>query len=355
MTAEEILLNCEKHFSFISNEIDSIINYVKKLLENCKKINNSDFYENKIDELIKKLIYEKEDFKNSTINRKLEKDTHIAIETYNEIQKLAERKRDLLVELKFQAFALKNDIVQKEQELIFKSLNINKDYGLKDLENTLINSQNDDYKKVKIQNYFANKKEILVNKSHEQIIELVNQELNTSETNEDILRKELVSNAIDLYKNDKESLDILKEEINKLQTNNVQDLKKVFKDFLYKAEKETIRRDNINKIVEAIKSIGYFVDENNIRKIKEKNIVLIHAVKEDGKSADFAVKFDGSIIYNWEGFENHEHDEDAKAFLEKLRGFNIKHSEEYKKVYRKPDFDKVERTKLIIKKQKKGS
>ncbi|WP_144416419.1 hypothetical protein [Spiroplasma litorale] len=357
MTAEEILLNCEKHFSFIANEIDALILYIKKLLENCKNIDNSNFYEEKIKKLIEKLIEEKESFRKNTIDRKMDKDTHVAIETYNEIQKYAERKRETLAELKFEAFALKSDIVKKEQEMILQSLNISGSENLESLEKELINSYNDDLSKVRIKNIFENKKELLINKNKNEIVLLIKQELTKQDDLNTFLKKEIISNAIELYKNDSETINLIKEEINNnLNDNSSYDkIKDTLKNFLKKAEAETIRRDNINKIIKAITEIGYTVNENNIRKIKEKNIVIIHAVKEDGKSADFAIKFDGSIIYNWEGFENHDHDEDANLFLEKLRSFDLLHSKEFKKVYREPKFIEERKNKLktnVLKKEK---
>ncbi|ASP28666.1 hypothetical protein SCORR_v1c08940 [Spiroplasma corruscae] len=355
MTAEEILLNCEKHFSFIATEIESLIVYIKNLLANCKRIDNSKFYEDKILSLIDKLVKQKEDFKKNTIDREMNKDTHIAIETYNEIQKYAEGTRDLLAELKLEAFSLKRDIVSKEQDMIFQSLNINKLNNLKELEHKLMISYEQDTDKLFIKNFFEDKKEVLINLNNEEVISLLKKSMVQENDYSKVIEKEIISSAIEIYKNDIETINILKEEMkNVLEKSNSRDtLLRFYKNFLKRAENESIRRDNITKIIKAVTDIGYIVNENDIRKIKEKNIVVIHATNKDGKTADFAVKFDGSLIYNWEGFEEHEHDEDAKAFLKKLREYNILHSDEYKKVYREPNFIKEAKLKVKQKQDKK--
>ncbi|WP_342258604.1 hypothetical protein [Spiroplasma endosymbiont of Dioctria linearis] len=360
MSAEEILINCEKQFSFIKKDIDVLIEYIIELISHCEQIDNSGFYKKEIEKLLEELKKEEKDLARNTYERDLSTNTHVAIETYHEIQRYAERKRDTLAEFKVQVVSLKRDVLIKEQENILKVFTKDNFRDLISFKNELISKYKNEKDKLFIKEMFEKNQHRLINKKPEEIINLITEELKQFKTSNRVMSKEIVKNSIQLYKEDSDLLTAIKEQANKLislkETKNYQkDIKDYFISSSKLAEQEAIRKDNVIKIVKSIREVGYIVKEENIRKIKEKNLILIHGEKLTGETADFVVKLDGSFVYNWEGFEGHEHDADAQAFLNKLKEFNLHSSKEFNKQYREPKYIAKNKQNINNKKNKNSS
>ncbi|QBQ07375.1 hypothetical protein SGLAD_v1c01760 [Spiroplasma gladiatoris] len=356
MTAEEVLLNCKKQFDFINTEINTLLKYIQELILECKDIDNSNFFLEQFKELEKKVKYELEDFKKAQdYVDEVQEDTHVKTERYHEIQRFAERKRNSLADFKAEVLALRKDIVKKEQNTIAKKLNDSLFKNYEDLKISLIQQQKDVDTKTLVKNYFENNEEILKNKNHDQIVEIINNYIINEKQDVTVLAKEVISNTIKEYKEDNDILNSFKNDALELlkdlnQDNFFKKIKRFYSNSLKNIENEIVRKDNVKKIIQAIEDIGYHVNENNVRKIEEKNLIIIHAQKETGESADFAVKLDGSIVYNYEGFEGHEHDVDANDFLNKLKEYGINSSEAFNKQYREPKY--VAKHKELIKNKK---
>ncbi|AGR41847.1 hypothetical protein [Spiroplasma diminutum] len=352
MTAEEILINCEKQFSFIKKDIDVLIKYIKELLVHCNQIDNSGFYQNQINELLEKINKEQIDLAQNTYERELSSDTHVAIETYHEIQRYAERKRESIADFKAQVYSFKRDVLIKEQENILKSLDKNSFDDLEIVRNDLIAKYKDDEDKILIRNIFDQNHHYLINFRGEKLYNFIFEKLKHIKASNKSISKEIIAKSIDLYSEDRDLVEAIRDEsqlfMNLDNNGNFQEnAKQYFIKSSKLAEQEAVRKDNVIKIVKAIREVGYVVNEENIRRIQEKNMILIHGEKLTGETADFAVKLDGSFVYNWEGFEGHEHDEDAQAFLNKLKEFNLHSSDEFNKQYREPKY--IAKNKQIFK------
>ncbi|AHI52522.1 hypothetical protein [Spiroplasma culicicola] len=359
MSAEEILLNCKKQFEFIKTDINTLLAYIQELLEECHQIDNSNFYTEKLESLIKKVKDEILDLqKADDYAKEVEGQTHVATERYHEIQRYAERKRELIAEFKAEVFALKKDITVKEQDAMVKNLNDSLYNSFDDLKREIINFYETVDDRTIIQNYFNEFETVLRNKDKSQLLEIVANHLNEQKQSTKFITKQMINSSIQLYDNDKDVVNAIKDDAKVFLTeSNDSNLFDQAKQFFIKASKsaenEAIRKDNVIKIVNAIRAVGYIVDENNIRKLEEKNLILIHGEKVTGETADFAVRLDGSFVYNYEGFEGHEHDVDADAFLQKLREQGIQSSEEFNKQYREPKY--IAKNKAIINNKKTNS
>ncbi|QGS51603.1 hypothetical protein [Spiroplasma tabanidicola] len=359
MTAEEVLFNCKKQFDFIKTDIDTLLRYVKELLEQCRDIDNSSFFVEQFKEIEKVIKNEIEDLKISEeYVKEVETETHIAIERYHEIQRFAEQKRDKIAEIKARVLGLRKDVVKKEQETIAKNLYSSVYESFEQLKNILINSQKNIDDKTIMLNYLNDNEAVLKNFSKENIINKANSYISAQKESIKYLSKQVVNDIERNYSYDNDLIEAIEKEkieyLNNLNEDNFIKNSKIFFSKVSKnIENESIRKDNVIKIINAIQATGYLVDENDIKKIKEKNLVLIHAVKETGESADFAVRLDGSFLYNYEGFEGHEHDADADAFLKKMREQGITSWEAFNKQYREPKY--VSKNSAIINSKKKSS
>ncbi|AGR40855.1 transcriptional regulator [Spiroplasma taiwanense] len=343
MSAEEILINCEKQFSFLKKDIEVLISYINELLAQCKKIDNSNFFQQQINYFLEKLKIENKELIENAFEKEISSDVHVEIEKYHEIQRFAEKKRNNITDLKTKIFLLKSDIIKKEQMQIKKSLEKNYFSNILDLKKQLIMNYKDDQDKLFIKKLFEDKEHLFINKKKDKILSYIFIELEKYKTSNKIIFEEIISNSIELYKDDQDVFAIVKNEMKLLSENkDNENINEIISKYLYNssklAEQEVIRKDNVLKIVNAIRKVGYIVNPNNIRKIKQKNLIIIHGEKITGETADFAVRHDGSFIYNWEGFEGRQHDEDAKAFIKKLKDFNIHASNEFNKQYREPKY-----------------
>ncbi|AUB31202.1 hypothetical protein [Spiroplasma floricola] len=352
MTAEEILVNCEKQFNFIKKDIDFLIKYINQLIDECKQIDSSGYFKKQIEQILEELTKEQMDLAKNTYEREVSSNTHVAIETYNEIQRYAERKREVIADFKAKVFCFKKDVLEKEQENLLKALDKNVFEDIENLKNSLIAKYSNSEDKLYIKRLFEQNQHTLINKKDNELYDFVLQNLKKYKASNSSIVKEVVSSSIDLYKDDQDIVNSIKQDAKEFMSLiNLINLQGNIKDYFLKssktAEQEAVRKDNVIKIVKAIREVGYIVNEDNIRKLAEKNLVLIHGEKLSGETADFAVRLDGSFVYNWEGFEDHKHDVDAQNFLNKLKEFNLHSSDEFKKQYREPKY--IAKNKKIIK------
>ncbi|QEH61443.1 hypothetical protein SCHIN_v1c02460 [Spiroplasma chinense] len=358
MSAEEILLNCKKQFDFIKTDINVLLAYIQEMILHCREIDNSGYYEEQLKQLEKRVKDEIEDLKYADqYAKEVEGQVHVATERYHEIQRFAERKREMIADFKTEVFMLKKDVVKKEQEAIAKKLSESMFSSFEEMVNEFVSLQDTLDDKVLVKNYFDKYEAVLRNKSKEEIIEELKNHLTSEKESFKFIAKQMINSSIQLYDQDQDVVNAIKEDAkdflqNSNEQNIFEDAKKFFVNSSRNAENEAIRKDNVIKIVKAIRDVGYIVNENNIRKIEEKNLILIHGEKVTGESADFAVRLDGSFIYNYEGFEGKEHDADADAFLQKLREQGIQSQDAFNKQYREPKYIAKNQQSLVNKKTK---
>ncbi len=344
MSAQQVLLNCKKHFELIKKDLKLLLSYIKEEIEKCKMIDASNFHQEEINKLYKEVEKKLSDMSIADeMAKEVQKDEHIAIEQYNKINNYLERKRETIADLKTKVFIYKKDIVNTEQKFISNAL-INKSYAsFQELVQGIIQSQVSTDDKILVKKFLIDNEVRLINLPKNDVIEEAkNYIFNQKQKTEHIIN-DVVKSSIEYIKDEEGMEDYLKDEVSTFkEVTNEQNLFRNVKSYFMNASKSTeselVRRDNVIKIVNAIRSIGYVVNPENIINKKEKNVIFIHGEKPSGETADFAVRLDGSFIYNYEGFENHDHDEDANDFMKKLKEFGLSSSEAYKKVYREPKY-----------------
>jgi hypothetical protein len=81
---------------------------------------------------------------------------------------------------------------------------------------------------------------------------------------------------------------------------------------------ENVRRKTINVIVSIIRDRGFFVENKNIRLLKETNTVTITAVRPGGQKAEFNVNLNGGFISKFDEYEGQACQKDIKGFIEDL-------------------------------------
>ncbi|ARU92179.1 hypothetical protein SCLARK_001721 [Spiroplasma clarkii] len=359
MSAEEILFNCQKQFNFIKTDIETLLEYIKELISHCQEIDNSKFYEEQLLKIKERVLNEINDLKSLEKSaNEIKRETHVAVEKYHELQRMAEKKREAIAEFKTQIYNLKRDVVKKEQMAITKKLQEHLSLNYNDLKSEILNLQNSIDDKALVQKYLDSNEVKFINLTTSQIISKVNDYL--VETKESIAyqAKEVVRQAIKLYEADEDLVKAIQTDAKEfLQNTNSENFSSATKQFLMnaskKAEQEAVRKDAVIKIVKAICEVGYIVIEENIRKIEEKNVILIHGEKVSGETASFIVRLDGSFVYNYEGFEGHEHDIDADSFLKKLHEQGVQSTAAFNKQYREPKY--IAKRSEILKKKKSDS
>jgi len=360
MSAQEVLLNCKKQFEFIKKDITTVLAYIQEAIDHCKQIDNSNFYSEKLKELEIRVKNELLDLKTADdYANELELETHLKIPKYREIQRFAENKRKNIAKFKTEIFALKKDIVKKEQESIFLKLNTSffDDYLV--LKDIIINLYSNIDDKAMVKKFLLENEVLFLNKTYNEVVSNVNIFMTSKKQSTNYVMTDMINKSIKFYDDDPEIVNMLQDNIKifKTNTNEQNQLNKIndfWLDSSKNIENEVVRKDCVVKIVKAIREVGYIVEENNIRKNKEKNLILIYGEKISGESASFAVKLDGSYVYNYEGFEGKEHDHDADQFLKKLYENGIQSTNSLKRQYREPKYIAKQRNQSLNKKNKKN-
>lgn len=359
MSAEEVLFSCKKQFDFIKTDIKALLAYIEELIKHCQEIDNSIFFQDKLQEYKKRVMDEIADLNQiEKYANQNTKDTHIAIERYHEIQKQVEKKRSAIADLKTEMYALKKDVVKKEQDTIARKVMEMLSTDYESLKNEIVNLQNNLDDKVLAKNYFEKNEAKLINQSKGEIISAINKYMIEIKESSKQIAKDIINQTINLYKDDQDLVNAIKNDAwdflqNVNETNIFTEANKFVINASRNAEQEAVRKDAVIKIVKAIRDVGYIVNESNIRRVEEKNLILIHGEKVSGETASFAVRLDGSFVYNYEGFEGKEHDVDAKEFLKKLREEGIQSTEEFNKQYHEPKY--IAKRNQMLQNKKKDS
>ncbi|AOG60104.1 hypothetical protein SHELI_v1c01490 [Spiroplasma helicoides] len=358
LTVQQMILNSKKLHELLKKDIDSIMKFIQELVDQCKDIDNAGFFTEKLKSLLKnsKFLLEELETKDNILLQETI-DENILLENYNVAQQFAIKKRKQLADLRAELYVIKAEVVKKEQNEIMKAFeNTNKSF--EQVKHELINKQKNLDDKVLVKNYLEQHEASLVNKSLPEIYNLINVNVFKVDNQYELIAREMIKEVTESCGNDQDVVDEITQRAKAfINKKNENELMKNAKEFISSSseliENELIRRENVIKIVKAIREVGYIVKEDNIRKLKEKNIIMIHGEKITGETADFAVNLDGSFIYNYEGFENHDHDADVNEFIDKLRSLGINTTEAIKKQYREPKFV-ANKSKLISKNKNSG-
>lgn len=362
MSAQEVLLNCKKQFEFIKKDITAVLAYIQEAIDHCKQIDNSNFYSEKLKELEIRVKKELLDLKTADdYANELELEAHLKIQKYREIQRFIENKRKNIAKFKTEVFALKKDVVKKEQESIFLKLNTSSFDDYVTLKDKIINLYSNIDDKAIVKKFLLENEVLFLNKNYDEVVSNVNIFMTNKKQSTNYVMTDMINKSIKFYDDDPEMVTMLQDNIKMFEANtkdNERNLLNKINDFWHDSSKnienEVVRKDCVVKIVKAIRDVGYIVKEDNIRKNKEKNLILIYGEKISGESASFAVRLDGSYVYNYEGFQGKEHDHDADQFLKKLYENGIQSTNSLKRQYREPKYIAKQKNQILNKKNKKN-
>lgn len=357
MTAEEILVNCQKEFSFIRKDLELLMMQVRKMLEDCKQLDNSKYFEEHIAKLEKEIMKTLKDLNENAYEKEVGSDTHVAIETYHEIQRYSERKRDEIANFKKEMYQFKQEVLVKEQSLIRKKLVEGKFESFETLSKAIVEEQKNSDDKIFVSGWLEKNKSLLINKNHSEIIELATNALTDDLNSAKGMTSRIINDTIKNYGSiDSEMVEAFKNEAKAFLENvNTSDVYSKAQEFLKvsskKSEQVAVRKDNVIKIVKAIRNLGYVVSKEWIRELKDEGIILIHGEKVTGEYADFSVRMDGKFLINSEGFEKEDHDVELDSIISALRKEGLPATEAFKKQYREPAYvAKKGETKVVKKK-----
>ena len=100
---------------------------------------------------------------------------------------------------------------------------------------------------------------------------------------------------------------------------------------------EKVRQKSLKIIMDAVQKRGFIVDKKNIKINREKNEVILVALKASGEKAEFKVYLDGRFIYDFRGYEGQACQKDIEPFmkdLEEVYGIHVTKSQE---IWSNPD------------------
>lgn len=100
---------------------------------------------------------------------------------------------------------------------------------------------------------------------------------------------------------------------------------------------EKVRQKSLKIIMDAVQKRGFIVDKKNIKINREKNEVILVALKASGEKAEFKVYLDGRFIYDFRGYEGQACQKDIEPFmkdLEEVYGIHVTKSQE---IWKNPD------------------
>ena len=81
---------------------------------------------------------------------------------------------------------------------------------------------------------------------------------------------------------------------------------------------EKVRQKSLKIIMDAVQKRGFIVDKKNIKINREKNEVILVALKASGEKAEFKVYLDGRFIYDFRGYEGQACQKDIEPFMKDL-------------------------------------
>lgn len=361
MSAEEILVNCEKMFSFLRKDLEFLMNQIKKMLKECSEMDNSHFYEKDLEELNKKVQAMIKDLNENAFEKDMDKDTHVAIETYHEMQRYAERKREEIASFKTEIYKFKQEVVVQEQKQIQKALNSKSVSNFDDMIKEIVAMQKNSNDKMFIMSYLENNKSSLINESFSDVVLKSSNALQEDINSARGMASRIINQNISYYgEEDKEMVESFKDQAKEfLSTATNENIYEKAQEFLKQsainAENVSIRKDNVRKIITGIRNMGYVVNADDIREIKEREVIVIHAEKVTGEYVDFAVRMDGKFLINSEGFSREDHDIELQSIVDELKKQGVASTEAFNKQYREPAYVAKKGDKKVVKNKTSGS
>ena len=100
---------------------------------------------------------------------------------------------------------------------------------------------------------------------------------------------------------------------------------------------EKVRQKSLKIIMDAVQKRGFIVDKKNIKIIREKNEVILVALKASGEKAEFKVYLDGRFIYDFRGYEGQACQKDIEPFMKDLEEVYGIHVTKTQEIWRNPD------------------
>ena len=100
---------------------------------------------------------------------------------------------------------------------------------------------------------------------------------------------------------------------------------------------EKVRQKSLKIIMDAVQKRGFIVDKKNIKINREKNEVILVALKVSGEKAEFKVYLDGRFIYDFRGYEGQACQKDIEPFMKDLEEVYGIHVTKAQEIWRNPD------------------
>jgi hypothetical protein len=100
---------------------------------------------------------------------------------------------------------------------------------------------------------------------------------------------------------------------------------------------EKVRQKSLKIIMDAVQKRGFIVDKKNIKINREKNEVILVALKASGEKAEFKVYLDGRFIYDFRGYEGQACQKDIEPFMKDLEEVYGIHVTKTQEIWRNPD------------------
>ena len=100
---------------------------------------------------------------------------------------------------------------------------------------------------------------------------------------------------------------------------------------------EKVRQKSLKIIMDAVQKRGFIVDKKNIKINREKNEVILLALKASGEKAEFKVYLDGRFIYDFRGYEGQACQKDIEPFMKDLEEVYGIHVTKTQEIWRNPD------------------
>ena len=100
---------------------------------------------------------------------------------------------------------------------------------------------------------------------------------------------------------------------------------------------EKVRQKSLKIIMDAVQKRGFIVDKKNIKINREKNEVILVALKASGEKAEFKVYLDGRFIYDFRGYEGQACQKDIEPFMKDLEEIYGVHVTKTQEIWSNPD------------------
>ncbi|WP_342268730.1 hypothetical protein [Spiroplasma endosymbiont of Aspidapion aeneum] len=336
LSATEMLRDCKKRYQICSNEIYILKNRINDLI--------NQFSSFKIDTVIMDLLIkaqnnlniEQEKIDNFIITNPQCEEVENEIERYNNLNNITERVNKKLNDIRMELLEFEDFVIDKEKENIFLALSNNNNNTIEFYLEEIKKQFADIDDKVLVKKIFDEKKHIYINMSKEEVYLDICKQIKF----ENLKSKFEINDYLKIFDpRTKNDYWITKRIKATAVSQNLSTIKAIEYSIALR-ENMQMQHENAKKVMNAIKKIGYNINKDEIVLNEKENTIYIHCVNNYDKTVDFSIKMDGSLIYNFEGFEGHEHDIDFNLFKEELRKQGIVGNEIVSRIYREPKYIK---------------